>query len=230
MDGSNRTAVVRPSPDNVGGADWEVAAAADFDGDKSTDILWQRRQTNELVVWFMDGAVRTGVASPYPDRPSSDVADWKIAASGDYDGDQQTDLLWQHRTEGYLVAWIMNGIVKSETRFPVPNQPSADFANWKVMLADALAPRTAPQQWLWQHLLDGWLVVWNMNGVVKVSSVFPSPNRPDTDPGDWKLVGSGDFSGDGAVDLVFRNRKLGATSVWIMNGTTRTGTVALPAH
>jgi hypothetical protein len=59
---------------------------------------------------------------------------------------------------------------------------------------------------------------------------IPSPNRPDTDPGDWKLVGSGGFSGDGAVDLVFRNRKLGATSVWIMNGTTRTGTVALPAH
>jgi hypothetical protein len=179
----------------------------------------------------MDGAVRTGVASPTPDRPSSDVESWKIVAGGDYDGNGVPDLLWQHRTEGYLVAWAMDGIVKSQALFPEPNRPANDFANWKVMLTDALAPsRSSPQQWLWQQQSGGFLVVWNMQRTVRTSTVFPSPNVPDTNPGDWMVVGSGDFAGDDNVDLVFGNRKLGATSVWIMNGTTRTGTVALPTR
>lgn len=42
-----------------------------------------------------------------------------------------------HRSMG---DWILDFVlVKSETLFPVPDQPSDDFANWKVTLTDALA-------------------------------------------------------------------------------------------
>jgi len=42
-----------------------------------------------------------------PDRVSD--LNWKIRAVGDIDGDDMPDLLWQHRTDGRVAAWLMNG-------------------------------------------------------------------------------------------------------------------------
>jgi hypothetical protein len=39
-----------------------VAAVADFDGDGTADILWQRN-TGLVHIWFIEAAAFTGVAS-----------------------------------------------------------------------------------------------------------------------------------------------------------------------
>lgn len=40
----------------------------------------------------------------------------------------------------------------------------------------------------------------------------------------WVPIASGDFDGDGQTDLVWRNTQTGRVVLWLMNGTTRTGT------
>jgi len=45
----------------------------------------------------------------------------------------------------------------------------------------------------------------------------------------WKIVGNGDFNGDGKADILWRNNASGANRVWIMNGKTFVKTVPLAA-
>jgi hypothetical protein len=41
-------------------------------------------------------------------------------------------------------------------------------------------------------------------------------------------VGTGDFSGDGKTDILWRNKSTGQDVVWLMNGTTYITYVELP--
>jgi hypothetical protein len=46
----------------------------------------------------------------------------------------------------------------------------------------------------------------------------------------WQIVGTGDFNGDGQVDILWRyNGSGGANAVWYMNGTTLTGGADVPS-
>jgi hypothetical protein len=66
-----------------------------------------------------------------------------------------------------------------------------------------------------------------MNGTTLMDGRLLSPARvADTN---WKIVGSGDFNGDGRADVVWQHQATGETSVWIMNGTTLvSGTLLSP--
>jgi len=67
-----------------------------------------------------------------------------------------------------------------------------------------------------------------MNGTTLVDGRLLSPSTvSDTD---WRIVGSGDFDGDGNADLVWHHQVTGQASVWLMNGTTLvSGTLLSPA-
>jgi FG-GAP repeat len=56
---------------------------------------------------------------------------WSVAATGDYNGDGKTDILWTD-TSGNTVMWLMNGAVVSSSAF-LGNIPTT----WKVQSANA---------------------------------------------------------------------------------------------
>lgn len=80
---------------------------------------------------------------------------------------------------------------------------------------------------IWQHQTGGWLAAWFMDGTTAVGGSMFTPNGTD---GNWEILGTGDFSGDGKPDLVWRYRPTGAMAVWVMNGTTAVGTAFLSAN
>jgi PKD repeat protein len=232
MNGTVRTAVAEPTPNNAGGGEWEVAGAADFNADNKPDLLFQNVATGELSVWFMNGTTRLAVDTPYPDRPSSDVQRWRVQALGDYDGDGKADILWQHQTEGWLVAWLMDGIRQKSAVNPTPNRPASDHANWRVATTELISPgeRDAHALWLFQHQTAGWLVGWQMLNLVRDAVPAVVPNLPEGDAANWKIVAAFDVDGDGKSDLVLRHRATGANVVWRMNGATRLGTLPLDSY
>src|SRR3978361_1464819 len=61
-----------------------------------------------------------------------------------------------------------------------------------------------------------------MNGAAE-----PSEVRLGTLPTAWSIAGTGDFNGDGKMDLVWQNAATGERSVWLMNGTTKSTEVSL---
>ncbi len=42
-------------------------------------------------------------------RPTEPLA-WRMAGTGDFNGDGQTDLLWENTTTGEHEIWLMNGM------------------------------------------------------------------------------------------------------------------------
>ena len=70
---------------------WHVVAAADFNGDGKSDILWQG-DNGTAAIWLMDGTNATlsgrGRSNPGPT--------WHVKGTGDFNGDGKSDILWQN--------------------------------------------------------------------------------------------------------------------------------------
>ncbi len=105
------------------GANWYLAATADFNADGWPDILWRNTSTQKLSIWTMSGTARLGTLTPVPDQAVD--ANWAVVAVLDYDGDGDTDLLWYNSTSGKNVLWWMDASVQRVTGgFTTPPTPA----------------------------------------------------------------------------------------------------------
>ena len=94
-------------PGVVADLNWKIVGTGDFNRDGFPDLVWQHEGDGRVAVWKMHGAA-LAEASVIPFDPVADL-NWKIRAVGDLDGDDMPDLIWQHRTDGRIAAWLMNG-------------------------------------------------------------------------------------------------------------------------
>ena len=171
----------------------------DFDGNGTSDLMWQR--SDGLVVeWGMNGAAVASGAIVNSLGP-----EWSSLGSGDFDGDGKTDLLWQ-RTDGLIVDWTMNG-----STITAGNIVSRLDASWSLA-ARGDFNGDGRADLLWRNTA-GTIVEWQMNGPTVsygAAVAFLDPSIA--------VIGSGDFNGDGKTDLLFRDSG-GHVSSWNMNGT-----------
>jgi hypothetical protein len=216
MDGVNRTAAAATVPPNPGDPNWKIVAAADFNGDANTDILFQYATTGDLVVWHMNGFNRVDGVFTVPSN-AGDV-NWKVMATGDFNNDGHPDLLWRNVSTGMLVVWYMNDVTM--TGFAVLNPSTVSDLNWAIVGTGDFNG-DGNTDILWQNNASGALIVWYMNGVNRIAFAALDPNGvSDTN---WKVRAVGDYNGDGKPDIVWQYTPTGDILVWFMNGVIRTG-------
>jgi len=77
---------------------------------------------------------------------------------------------------------------------------------------------TTSQSLLWRDSNDGLLYSWDLDGVTQTEGTFLSPLQVPTN---WQVAGTGDFNGDGAPDILWREVNDGLLYVWYMDGVTQ---------
>jgi hypothetical protein len=122
MNGTTMREARALSPSPVNYSSWRLAGIGDINGDGRPDLIWQHRQTGAIVGWLMNGTQMTAPAAFDPGIVSD--PDWQIKLVGDLDGDGQPDLLWQHKTRGYIAVWYLNGTVARDLRLLSPRELS----------------------------------------------------------------------------------------------------------
>ena len=183
------------------GADWRVAGVGDFDGDGTSDIMWQNTRTGALDDWKMlngNWAKSTDLGSRGPE--------WRVAGVGDFDRDGTSNILWQNTNTGAVDEWRMKdgnwaGSVPLGSR----------GADWIVAgVGDFNGDRTVDI--LWRNAVTGQLDDWQMANGNWARSVDLGSRTPD-----WQIAGIADLNGDGTDDILWRNPTTGRLDDWQMN-------------
>jgi Domain of unknown function (DUF4347)/FG-GAP-like repeat len=141
----------------------------------------------------------------------------KPAVRNDFNGDGKADLLWRSDVGGVSV-WQMTGSSVSPSLASTPNlDPTWATAGTGDFNGDGKSDI------LWRNSKTGAVDIWTMNGATVTASTLTSTPTLATS---WKTVGTGDFSGDGKSDILWRNDLDDRVVLWTMDGTTVVSSVA----
>ena len=159
---------------------WRIAAVADMNGDRKSDLIWQNDADGQLSVWFMDGYNLVDGRLLHPGRVEE--LHWKIAGAGDFNGDQKADLLWRHKKTGALAIWYMDGGRQIAGTALQPGAVTDD--DWQIAaVADINAD--GKSDIIWQHT-DGNLAAWLMHNHWKIMDTTLNP--ASVTDARWKIV------------------------------------------
>ena len=94
---------------DIGAADltgWKLHGMGDVNGDNIDDFIFQHKTNGQVHAWLMDpnnyGNIMESV-----DIEDPVGSDWKFAGLGDFNGDNKSDLVWRHRSNGEVNIWLM---------------------------------------------------------------------------------------------------------------------------
>jgi hypothetical protein len=155
--------------------------------------------------------------------PSVSDLNWQIRGTGDFNGDGKVDILWRYAGSGGANAvWYMNGT----TLTGGASLPSVSDLNWQIVGTGDFNG-DGQVDILWRYNGSGGAnAVWYMNG----TTLTGAASLPSVSDLNWQIVGTGDFNGDGQVDILWRyNGSGGYNTIWLMNGTTLTGGADVPS-
>jgi hypothetical protein len=171
---------------------WKIVGIGDFDGNGCADVLWRHAISGRDTIW------RSGDSSTLLPVSAVTNLQWTVAGVGDFDGDGQDDILWRNPTTWANAVWR-----SGRASMPMTVASNSDRTA-RVWVGDFNGDRHADLLWAFT------------NGDVRIWL------RPDNTVGqqnlamsaDWRVVSTGDFDGNGTVDLVWRNMKTGQDSIW----------------
>jgi PKD repeat protein len=188
----------------------------DLDGDGRTDIVWRDSASGANGVLLLDADANRSTPASMLSVPD---VNWRIAATGDFDGDGKSDILWRHASTGENIIWQMNGGSRIDRR---PITAVADL-NWEVVGTGDFNG-DGRSDILWRRKLGGANAIWLMNSTNRVGGGHIA------EVGDlsWKAAAIGDFNGDGKSDIFWRHGTAGTNAIWFMDGISRIGGGSAP--
>ena len=164
----------------------------DFNGDGRSDILW-RNDDGSFGDWFgnANGGFTVNNASV-----TSVPTSWHITGTGDFNGDGRTDIAWRN-DDGTFGDWLATASGFESNGASVTPVPTS----WHVVgtgdfngdgRSDLLWRNDSGALGNWLGTAGGTFIVNDGGGLSQV-------------PVAWKVVGTGDFNGDGRSDILWRN-------------------------
>ena len=197
MDGSHVIADGRGWANLTRNLDWRVVGVADFNDDGRDDVL-MRRTDGAWVYYPMNGRRVVAAERGWANLPRD--VDWRIAGTGDFDGDGRPDVLLRH-VEGEWRYYAMHGrrVVAGQSRTTrLPHDLRWQFASTGDFDGDGR------DEVLLRHVDGRWRY-----GAIDGEATRAASLRRDWV---WRLVGVGDSDGDGRDDVLLRHA--GGSWLW----------------
>src|ERR1035441_9006475 len=183
-----------------------------FNGSCNSDVLLQN-VNGQYVMWFMNG---TAIGSS--GQLINPGSGWTIQAYADFNGDGDTDILWQNSSSGTYAIWLMNGSTISNS-----GSPGTPGLNWTVVGVGHF-DTSGRSGIVLQDRNTGAVAIWNIDATglaIASSAIVATPGV------NWTVQGIGDFDGNGTSDILLRDSNTGNVAMWLMNGTTISSTGVL---
>jgi hypothetical protein len=182
-----------------------------FNGDAHTDILWWDDSSGNVFVWEMNGT--TTAAETY--AFDEDHLLWRVVGTGDFNRDGKADYVLRNQNAGVYLRF-MNGTTPTG---PMYRLGGASLSLYDVTGCSDLNGDGAADV-LFRRKADGVVLGWLLNGG-NPPAVAGIVRLGWASYGGWDLFGgAGDFNGDGATDLLWREKTGGLrAATWIMDGT-----------
>jgi hypothetical protein len=139
----------------------------------------------------------------------------------DFNNDGKVDILWRNYTTGSNEVWYMNGAVLTGST-PLPAQPDL---SWRIVGTGDFN-RDGKVDILWRNYANCQNQIWYMDGVALIN-VVTFPEQKDNPS--WQISGTGDFNGDGKVDILWRNLLEGRNKLWFLDGDAIIGNTGIQA-
>jgi len=183
----------------------QIARPDDLDGDGAADIVLQDQTSGRVELWN----VRNG-ALVRRNQWSGPVG-WRLAGTGDFDGDGQKDLWFDAGHGMVFVAFFrdFNFIGATVLSAPLSGSVVAGIADYD---GDGFADL------LWRDP-DGGLEIGMLRGSLSAPSIELQPLMPESGDASQVPRTSVDLDGDGADEILLQNVDTGAaTIVWPLEG------------
>jgi RHS repeat-associated protein len=185
---------------SVADQNWQIKAAADFNGDRKDDLIFYNASTGSVLLDEMNGP-SVAAASQVASLPPG----WNITAAGSFDGDRAADIVLINSQTQEVRMWRMTG-------------KNIDFDAHVGVLENGLWKLTGIADFngdgrmdlLFMHP-DGRVGIWWMEG----STIFLGRMIAQVNPASGaEIQRVGDFTGDGRADIVWREKPSGYLWLW----------------
>lgn len=192
----------------------------DFDGNGTTDILYQDNATSGTEMWLMSN-VTPGVYTQRSVYGSSPGADWLLRGIGDLDNDGDADILWQRSTTaasnpGAVACWLIDTSIPSPAAPYVPTAIySSGIPGWQIYgLCDWDAD--GDDDVIWKRDSIGNMATWELTGLSGGVLTYTPALITAFRTAGWDVIGFGDYNGDTHVDLMWKSQAAGTLAYWAM--------------
>jgi len=200
------------SPQELGvvpAAGWTLETVGDYNGDGKVDLLWRNNSNGEVDVWNSTSGSSVGFTTgTLAEVPTV----WALQQSAaDFNGDGYADLVWRNTSTGELDLWSSKG-TSAET-YTTQNLGVIPLS-WTIQeFGDFNGDGRADI--IWRNSSTNEVDVWTSKDG---SSVAFNTQDLGVIPSVWALDGVGDFNGNGADGLVWRNTSTGEVDIWSFTG------------
>jgi hypothetical protein len=185
----------------------------DFNRDGNSDLLWHNAESGLLSIWFLNGS--QVIKEQFLSWKAPESSGWKVVGTGDFNGDGRCDVLLHNGATGVVSIWYLDGA--NGLGYAALDWTSASSSGWKVVGTGDFNGDRRPDV-LWYHPASGQLSVWFVNTAKVTGSKLLSWTTPESSG--WKVVGTGDFNGDGYVDVLWHHPASGQVNTWLLHGVT----------
>jgi hypothetical protein len=206
-----------PIPNNPFIGNWNIVGVGDFNGDGTSDLVWQRADhvVTELQL-FTPGSNASSYGGGAIVNNAFTDGTWSVAGVGDFNGDGDSDLVWQQAGTGLTEIQLLKGtnVVGGGA---IANNPFD--TSWNIVGTGDFNG-DGKSDLVWQQQGTGTVELQFLNGNTAIGggAIVNNPFGAG-----WNVVGVGDFNGDGKSDLVYQQQGTGIVEIQFLNGLTPVG-------